>query len=218
MSSQAPPPNQPAYDSGFGDRDGTVKIRIGLDDEKPAHAQYIVAAVLAVSLLVIPIALLNRSRTIGKPIAPSPSASAPDPADLVVAAPEEPTAPEVQISAFKFTSCHDSGAKRTAPEQCDRPDALESSVRAAVKDAQSCVPDNTGGAIAYAFDVGFTKKKGSVVVSAPKDGRTLKSGKVAQKCADLVREKLEQQPLEQIKHEHARYKLSLIATYPGPQP
>jgi hypothetical protein len=217
MSSQAPPPNQPAQDSGFGDRDGTVKIRIGLDDEKPARVQYIVAGVLAVSLIVIPLALLNRSRTVGKPIAPSPSASAPDPADLlVVNGTEDAGATEVQLSAFKLTSCHDPGTKRTPPEQCDHPDGLETSIRAAVRDAQSCVPDNTGGAIAYSFDVGFSKKKGSIAVSA-KDARTLKNAKVAQKCADLVREKLEQQPLDQIKHDHARYKVSATATYPGPQ-
>jgi hypothetical protein len=211
-------PGPPQANNAFGDRDGTVKIRIGVDDEKPARVQYIVAGVLAVSLVVIPLALLNRSRTVGKPIAASPSASAADSSDLVLGGPEDAGASEVQLSAIKFVSCHDPGTKKTPPDQCDKPDGLEAAFKDAVKDAQSCVPDGTGGAIAYVADIGFTRKKGAIVVSAPKDGRTLKSGKVAQKCAELVREKLEQEPLDAVKHEHARYKLSLVATYAGPQP
>ena len=65
----------------------------------------------------------------------------------------------------------------------------------------------------YVADVTFKKK--SVSVTTPKEGRTLKSSKVAGSCEKVIKNKLTGLPFESMKHEHARYRVAITATYPG---
>ncbi|MDF2694480.1 MAG: hypothetical protein K0S65_2863, partial [Labilithrix sp.] len=65
----------------------------------------------------------------------------------------------------------------------------------------------------YVADVAFKKK--SVAVQTPKEGRTLKNPKVAGACEKAVKAKLAGLAFDAIKHEHARYRISITATYPG---
>jgi hypothetical protein len=194
-------------------------FRLGADLDRPLRAQraqLIVAVVLGAALVLIPVLLLGRARTIGAPIVPGPESSANANADFVdpgVLVEEDAGGPTVVISDARMLSCHDPGPKKTAPEQCDKPDALDAALKSAIKDGASCATAG-GGTIVYALDLTIARKKGAIVTT-PKEGRTMKNARVVQKCAEHVKDKLDQTSLDGAKHEHARYRLSIIATYPG---
>src|SRR5262249_2596130 len=119
------------------------------------------------------------------------------------------------IGEAKTLSCHDPGPKKTAPEQCDHVADLEKAFAKAIEENSSCVTkDVGGGTIIYIADLTFKKK--TVTVATPKEGRTLKSPKAATSCEKAVRNRLANLPFDTIKHEHARYRVSITATYPGP--
>jgi hypothetical protein len=110
--------------------------------------------------------------------------------------------------------CQDAGAKKTAPEQCDHLPEFEKAFAKAIEESTSCLPkDAGGGTVQYVADVSFKKK--TIAVSAPKEGRTLKNAKVAATCATVVKGRLSVVALDSMTHQHARYKVSITATYPG---
>jgi hypothetical protein len=126
-----------------------------------------------------------------------------------------PTEEKLVIGEPKNLSCHDPGPKKTAPEQCDHVVELEKAFAKAIEDNLSCVSkDAGGGTIIFVADVTFKKKL--VSVATPKEGRTLKSLKAAAACEKAVRTRLAVLPFDTMKHEHARSRVSITATYPGP--
>ena len=122
---------------------------------------------------------------------------------------------KLAIGEAKTLSCHDPGPKKTSPEQCDHVVEFEKAFAKSIDENVSCVTkDAGGGTIIYVADLTFKKK--SVSVSTPKEGRTLKSAKVAGTCERALKARLSALSFETIKHEHARYRVSITATYPGP--
>lgn len=180
--------------------------------DRPARVQMIVALVLGLVLVAIPLYLWRRPRAQPIPIA----AGAVDAGALPSVMGPTPAAAEERLitAEARVLSCHDPGPKKTAPEQCDHVIELEKAFARAIEDSASCVTrEGDGGTITYVADVGF--KKRTVTVTLPKDGRTLKNPKVVAACEKAVRSKLSSLSLDAIKHEHARYRVSITATYPG---
>ncbi len=169
----------------------------------------IVALILGLVLVAIPLYLWRRPRadsiSVGNgsgetPVLPAVTAAA--------VAPEE----KLVVGEAKILSC--SEPKKGSPAPCDRAPELESALSKAVEETASCVPrDAGGGTIVYVAEIAVKKK--TVAVTTPKDGRTLKNAKVASSCEKAMKSKLSLLPFDSMKLEHARYKLSVTATYPG---
>jgi hypothetical protein len=221
----AEPPNRPASSDGGGPPSrlsvppseprssrGTFDA-LDAQVDRPARLQLVVALVLILVLVAIPLYLWRRPRAEAIPV----TAYATDGGALPpVSAAAPPTPPDAKlvIGDAKILSCHDPGPKKTAPEACDHVTELEKGFAKAIEESASCVPrDAGGGTIIYVADVTF--KRHAVLLSTPREGRTLKSPKVATSCEKLVRSRLFGLPYDGMKHEHARYRVSITATYPG---
>lgn len=194
------PPSRPSSRASFGNIDLE-------DDGRPARLQMIVALLLGLVLVAIPLYLWRRPRT--ESIAASSGADA----GAYVFVPPVPE-PKVVLGEPKIKECQDVGAKRTPADQCDHVAPLERAIVKAIEENAECVPkDAGGGTIVYLVDVSFKRKQ--VTVITPKDGRTLKNSKAVETCRAAVKGSLQTVPLDTMTHEHARYKITINAIYPG---
>lgn len=175
--------------------------------------QMIVALILGLVLVAIPLYLWRRPRaeSISATIGMTDAGALP-----AVTAGPSPTAQEekLQLGEAKVVTCQDPGPRKTPPEKCDHVVEIEKQLARAIEESALCVPkDAGGGSIIYVADVTFKKK--TVVLNTPREGRTLKSGKLVSACEKAIRAKLSPLPYDTVKHEHARYFISITATYPG---
>lgn len=183
-----------------------------LDVQGPPRAplQLIVALLLGLVLVAIPLYLWRRPRA--ESIATSTAAaSATTRATLPV---EEPEPPRVELSPAEVRECHDPGPKKTPPERCDHLVEVERALAKAIEGSADCVPSDAGGTIRFDADVSF--KRGRVRVTTPRRGRSVKDKKAVKACRAAVRKSMKGLPLRDVRHEHARYVLSVTATYRGP--
>jgi hypothetical protein len=180
--------------------------------DRPARLQMIVALILGLVLVAIPLYLWRRPRA----EAISVGSTGADGGALPAVTAANPGTPEekVVIGEPKTLSCHDPGPKKTAPEQCDHVADLEKPFAKAIEESAACVSkDAGGGTIVYLADASFKKKTLSVTV--PKEGRTLRNPKIASGCEKAVKARLQNLALDPMKHDHARYRVTIAATYPG---
>ncbi|MBL8608520.1 MAG: hypothetical protein JNL38_14440 [Myxococcales bacterium] len=208
------PPSEPRTPS----RPTLREVDLG---DRPMRVQMIVALVLGLVLVSIPLYLWRRPRVDGDPV--TVGHGAPPAVVSVSSAPAVGAAsdagagapgPRVTVADPRVVSCGD-GTKKSKSDGCDRPEALGKALSQAVLDASSCMPESAGGGtVTYVADVSLTKKK--IDVRAPKDGRSLKAGKVVGACAQAVKKKLESQSFEGLAHDHGKYRVEVVATYSGP--
>lgn len=180
--------------------------------DRPARLQMIVALVLGLLLVAIPLYLWRRPHTeaLTVPLEALDAGLLP----TVVGTPDVPDDERLALSEPKTLSCHNPGPNKTPREQCDRVAPLEEAFAQAIEGSASCVPAGAGGeTIIFVADVNFQRK--TITVSTPREGRTLKSPRIAAACQRAVRAKLAALPLETMEHEHVRYRLSITATYPS---
>jgi hypothetical protein len=195
--------------------------------ERPLRAQLVAALVLGLAVVSIPLYLWRRPKTEAEPSrdkAPVASSSVDVKAATALLPLDTKAAPRApSLSEMRVLSCGDakrgkgeSRAERASLQStsCDRPDGFDKLFAKAIADSASCVPEGNGGSIAYRADLGFSRKKNPIHVSAPKDGRSLKSGKIASACLHEIRKKLDGTALD-MRHDHPRYRLEIVATYPG---
>ena len=143
----------------------------------------------------------------------NPPASAEATATVDAGAPAAPAGPAVKLGEVKILGCQDA-RKKLPPEQCDHVPLVEQALVKAIESQSKCLPESAGaGSIEYAVDVTFTRKRTPVVLSLPRAGRSFKNAKVVGPCAKAVRAQLATLSLEGAPHTHARYKLSVVATY-----
>lgn len=182
--------------------------------DNPARLQMIVALILGLVLVAIPLYLWRRPRAESISV----SRAAPSGGVMSTAVQTPPstadTEAKITLSDARVLSCHDAGPKKTSPEQCDHLPDVEKAFAKAIEELGSCLPKEAGGGtVQYIADVSFKKK--SIGVTAPRDGRTVKNAKAAGACATAVKGRLSAVPLDSLTHQHARYKISIVATYPG---
>lgn len=165
-------------------------------------------------LVLVPVVLIKRGRTVGEPI---PAGMDEGEATRVIT-PEAPVVTEdagaggPRVSEIAIQGC----AEIRRGESCDRPAGLDQVVSNAVRDSASCVPRSApGGALPLTVELSFAKKKPVATVALAKDGRTLKDPKVAQKCGQRLKERIEASAADLGKHERVRYKLAFMVTYPA---
>ncbi len=181
--------------------------------DRPARIQMIVALILGLVLVAIPLYLWRRPRTesISATIGLNDAGVLP-----AVTAGPSPSSLEAQLSIgeAKVVGCQDPGPRKTPPEKCDHVAEIEKQFAKAIEESALCAPKDTGGgSIIYVADVTFKKK--TVVLNTPREGRTMKNAKIVSACEKAIRAKLSPLPYDTAKHEHARYFISITATYPG---
>jgi hypothetical protein len=120
----------------------------------------------------------------------------------------------VTVSEARILACHDKGSRKTPADQCDHVASIEQALTQAIAQSASCSASSpNGGTIEYVADVSFLRRK--VRISLPRGGRSLRDRKVVGACGAAVREAMDAVALDAAEHEHARYKISVIATYRG---
>lgn len=182
--------------------------------ERPARLQMIVALMLGLVLVAIPLYLWRRPRA--ESIAVARANADAGAMSTLTTTPPAPVdvEPKPTLSDPRVLACMDPGPKKTPPDQCDRLTDVEKAFAKAIEESMSCVPkDAGGGTIQYVADVSFKRK--TIGVVAPKEGRSMENGKIAGACASAVKAKLHAVSLDAVTHAHARYKISITATYPG---
>jgi len=198
-----------------------MQSRAGGAAELFVRLQLVGAFLLGILLLAVPLYLWRRPRS--APPASRPDAATAEPPRDVAAAPsalpEAPTPPKpVRLEEARILECHDPGTRRIPVDQCDHIPALEKALADAIEATHGCVPPDAGmGSIEYVADVAFGAHRNGVTVALPRDGRSFKNPKIVKSCAAGVRSRLSTLPLEPLAHAHSRYKLAVIASYPGPQ-
>jgi hypothetical protein len=146
--------------------------------------------------------------------APSASALAVEDARAPVAMLDAGPPSPVSVSEARVIACHDKGSRKTPAEQCDHVAAVEQALAQAIEQSASCGSSSvTGGTIEYVADVSFLHRK--VRISLPRTGRSLRERTVVGACATAVREAMDAVTLDGADHEHARYRISVTATYRG---
>ena len=202
------PPSEPR-----GSRSSLSSIEAAVD--RPARLQMIVALMLGLVLVAIPLYLWRRPRAESISTAHSGADAGGAPMLPMMPTTAAESEPKPTLSDARVLQCQDPGSKKTSPEQCDHVPELEKAFAKAIEESASCVPkDAGGGTIQYVADVSFKKK--AVVVTTPKEARSMKNVKVAAACATTVKAKLHTLALDGLTHQHARYKIAITATYPGP--
>jgi hypothetical protein len=188
--------------------------------DRVARIQTIAAIVLGLALIAIPLYLWRRPRSESVPVVSSADASVVS-ADAGLAAsppPAVPLPPVVTLSEPKVMECHDTGPKRTRPEDCDHLAAVEKGFAAAISAGGQCLPSgNGGGTLVYVLDASFGRKHHPLELMIPRDGRSLKNSHGAaaavSACGGAVKKGLDGVSLEGVPHAHSRYKIAITATY-----
>jgi hypothetical protein len=171
----------------------------------------IALGVLGFVLVAVPLYLWRRPRPV--PVDANPAASS-DLASMIDSGVEAAPPPNaVRLTDPIVLECHDPGPKRTAPEQCGHLPGFEKAFAKAILDAASCVPPNAGGGnLVYLADVSYGRSKSrSILLTLPKDGRTVKGRAGA--CESAIEHALKSVELD-TEHQHSRYKIQITATYP----
>jgi hypothetical protein len=141
---------------------------------------------------------------------PSESAAMADAAPPPAASAEPPS--PVTLTDAHVLGCHDLGPKVTPPDQCDHVASIEKALSDAVHETAACVPPSaSGGTIEYVADVSFLRHKMNVIL--PAAGRSVRDRKVLHACASAVRSVMRRVSIEGSDHQHARYQISITATY-----
>jgi hypothetical protein len=173
----------------------------------------VVALVLVLVLVAIPLYLWRRPRTESMAVA----LAGRDGASPMVIPPTEtppvsPAEPKLSLSEPRILACQDASPRKTPADRCDHLPDLEKAFARAIEESAGCVPrDGGGGTIQYVADVSF--KRRTTVVTAPREGRSIKNPKTSAACAAAVKLRLKATGLDGVAHEHARYKLAITATY-----
>ncbi len=205
LSRASVPPSEPRSTS----RGSFSQLDLAAAD-RPARLQMIVALILGLVLVAIPLYLWRRPRADAVAAGAAADAGAP-PAPT---ASGDPTASDDRptLGEMKSLLCQDPGPKKTSPEQCDHVVEVEKALAKAIEESAACIPkDLGGGTVVYVADVSFKRK--AVNVATPKEGRTIKNMKAVNACQSAVKSRLSALGLESITHAHARYKISVTATY-----
>jgi hypothetical protein len=192
--------------------------------DRPVRIQLFVALLLGLVLVASGLYLWRRPRGAGGDAAAATAelvdagVGAPGAASVAggsMAADAGAAAPPITVTDARVLACMDRGPHKTPPEECDHLQPIEQALMHAITDAASCVPSSAGGGtIEYLADVSFSKKK--INLSLPKAGRSLGNKKALIACSAAVRTAIQGVSLDGINHTHARYKISMTATYPGP--
>ncbi len=193
------------------------------------RVQVILALVAALVVVAVPLYLWRRPQPAGIPSADAATASSapilPAPAQgpfspgLVGTLPGglpqmvgKPSGPQIEVAPVKTLKCQNPGPGRTPPERCDGVRVLEDNLVRAIKDSAACAPPSKSGyVVSYVLEAHFGKKRTNL--SFGKSTTLSKSRR--RELLRCVERALPVPEWERIPHQHQRYMLNAIATYPA---
>lgn len=183
--------------------------------DRPARVQLIAALLLLLVLVVVPLYLWRRPRAAAPEDNKNAAALALASAQIVdttpTADPKLHSRDGATVTDAKIAGCHDSGSKRTSPGACDHVPTFEAALAKAVLDSATCVPQGSSGVISFHVDASYARHKNPIRVTYAHEGTTL-AAKIASACAADVKKALSPSSFDQA-HAHARYELTIDATY-----
>lgn len=207
--------------------------------ERPVKVQIIIALVAGLVLVAVPLYLWRRPQPETIPSAdaatvgavPPPGGSLPLPGGMPPGAapggPGFPGAPlpggavapgadagagsRIEVAPVKTLKCQDPGPGRTPPERCDSIRFFEESLVRAIRESQACAPSaKSSYVVSFVLEMHFSKKRTNLFL-----GKSTTLSKAKRK--ELVRcvERAMASPdWDRIPHQHAKYVINAVATYP----
>lgn len=183
--------------------------------ERPVRLQIIIALVAGMILVAVPLYLWRRPRPESIPSADAAvvdgGAPVPDAAAVDAAVPVALPLPLV-LGPFRTLSCHNPGPGRTPVERCDRVTYFEDALARAIRENVSCAPSSKSRiTVSYVLDIDFRRQRLNLYVGK---STTLKSTQARTALLRCLKKALPTPDWGAIPHQHARYKVNVMATYP----
>lgn len=119
---------------------------------------------------------------------------------------------QIEVAPVKTLKCQDPGPGRTPPERCDGLRAFEDSLVRAIKDSAACAPPSKSGyVVSYVLEAHFGKKRTNLFF-----GKSTTLSKSRRKeLLRCVERAMPPPEWDRIPHQHQKYTLNAIATYPA---
>lgn len=192
--------------------------------DRSVRVQMVIALIAGLIMIAVPLYLWRRPHTeVGteqearRPAAAASSvvlSTALDGPATSVSATYVGTVPGLLLGDIKTLKCG-VGRMKTPPEQCDRQPYFESLLVKTLRESPNCIPEKgANGSVNLVLDIDHKAKK--IRVWAGRTG-TMKRA-VRQKIAGCIQRAFTPPEWSQIIHQHPKYQLSLLATFPEPEP
>jgi hypothetical protein len=196
--------------------------------ERPVRVQLLLALVAALVLVAVPLYLWRRPRPAEIPTAdaaPSPSGAldartapgsisptpTPAPPGEVPRLVQPQSGPKVEVAPVKTLKCQDPGPGRTPAERCDGIRFFEDALVRAIKDTVSCVPPSKNGYVAsFVLEMHFGKRRASLSLGKSTNLPRARRKEVV-RCVERA---LPTPEWDRIPHQHLKYTINTVATYP----
>ncbi len=188
--------------------------------ERPVRVQIILALVAALVLVAVPLYLWRRPQPATIPSADAAtSGQAPPVPGPVVGAPGATATslvgatpgPAIEVGPVKTLKCQDPGPGRTPPERCDGIRFFEDGLTRAIKDNAACAPPSRNGyVVSYVLEFHFGKKRTNLFLGK---STTLSKSK-RKELLKCVERGLPTPDWDRIPHQHLKYTVNTVATYP----
>jgi hypothetical protein len=182
--------------------------------ERPLRLQMIIALVAALILFAVPLYLWRRPRPESIPSADAAVADAG--AGLFeggspIVAFDASVAGGITLSPFSTLRCNNPGPGKTSPERCDHVTFFEDGLARAIRDNAACAPSSkTPFTVSFVMETDFRAKKLNLFAGK---SSSLKRDK-AQQLLRCIKRALPSPDWGTIPHQHVRYKVNVVATYP----
>ena len=177
----------------------------------------IVSLVVALVLVAVPLYLWRRPQPATDASAEAAASTEVPGASASAAYPAAGMAmkkPKVRLAPFKTIRCVDPGPGKTPPERCDHITFFEDALSRAIRENAVCAPSSKAGSeISLVMDINVRRKKLKVY-------RGKSSSLSRSRTKELFRCVKRAMPTPEwgaIPHQHARYVVSVKATYPPSQ-
>jgi hypothetical protein len=189
--------------------------------ERPVRVQIILALVAALVLVAVPLYLWRRPQPASIPSADAATSTGAPPAvptptpQVGEGAAQGEAAPgagiKLEMSPVKTLKCQDPGPGRTPPERCDGVRFFEDGLTRAIKESAACAPPSKNGyVVSYVFEFHFGKKRTNLFF-----GKSTTLAKSRRKeMLRCVERSLPTPDWDRIPHQHAKYTLNTVVTYP----
>lgn len=181
--------------------------------ERPVRVQIIIALVAGLILVAVPLYLWRRPQP--ESLKSAEAATVVDAgfvsldASIADAAPAEPE-DGIKLSAFNTIRCQNPGPGKTPPERCDHIPYFEDALARAIRESRACAPvESKAYDVSFVFEMHFGKKTTKLYLGK---STTLKRAK-ANELLSCVQRALPTPQWEGVRHEHAKYVISVLATY-----
>lgn len=190
--------------------------------ERPVRVQVILALIAALVLVAVPLYLWRRPQPASIPSAEAASGPAspvmPAPISSALGAMGDPnqlvgeSSSKVVVAPIKTLKCQSPGPGKTPPERCDGLRFFEDSLARAIRDSSSCMPSTKSGFVAsFILEANFAKKRTNLYFGK---STTLSKGR-RKELLRCVEKSLATPDWDRIPHQHQKYSLNAVATYPG---